>query len=231
MFLHGSWTHVIATCGFYALWRQSEDAWTGKFLLFYLTAVIMPPSRITSSTRFARAGVGASGAVAGIMELIFTVPQAKVLTFVPPFFLLNLPAWIYLGFWALSQLWCGAAQVFASMPADRSHFGLISEASWPYVSYRYFCKNNLNITIKPCNLNFNQDRFPFPQIVDKIFICSSADEYRIVVLQEVDGISILPGWPLFPSKAALLQNIHTFLDSVCPSGIQIVFEQLQVFTS
>jgi membrane associated rhomboid family serine protease len=118
MFLHGSWMHVIGNM--WILWLFGDNIedrmGKGKFLLFYLLCGI-----IAGVTHYAiNPGsqvpvVGASGAVAGIMGAYFIMfKKAKVLTFIPPFFLLNLPAWIYLGFWALTQVYCGTAGLVAS---------------------------------------------------------------------------------------------------------------------
>ncbi|MEN6349101.1 MAG: rhomboid family intramembrane serine protease [Syntrophomonas sp.] len=118
MFLHGSWTHVIGNM--WILWLFGDNLedrmGRGRFLLFYLLCgVIAAFTHYFVNPASAEPVVGASGAVAGIMGAYFLMfKKAKVLTFIPPFFLFNLPAWIYLGFWALSQLWCGAAQVFAA---------------------------------------------------------------------------------------------------------------------
>jgi len=112
-FLHGSWMHVIGNMWILWLFGDNVEDKMGKarFLGFYLLCGL-----IASITHFAFnlssdvPVVGASGAVAGIMGAYFLMfRKAKVLTFVPPFFLFNFPAWIYLGFWIVTQLYGGAA--------------------------------------------------------------------------------------------------------------------------
>jgi membrane associated rhomboid family serine protease len=118
MFLHGNWMHVIGNM--WILWLFGDNVedhmGKGRFLLFYLlcgiaagfTHVLVNPASTVPV-------VGASGAVAGVMGAYFVMfRNAKVLTFVPPLFLLNIPAWIYLGFWVLSQLWSGATGLIAA---------------------------------------------------------------------------------------------------------------------
>jgi membrane associated rhomboid family serine protease len=109
-FLHGGWMHLIGNM--WILWLFGDNIedhmGSGRFLLFYLICGLLagmthyyinPHSTIPV--------VGASGAVAGVMGAYFWMfRHARILTFVPPFFLFTLPAWIYLGFWALSQLYC-----------------------------------------------------------------------------------------------------------------------------
>ena len=111
-FLHGSWMHLIGNM--WILWLFGDNVedkmCKSGFLAFYLTCGLL-----ASLTHFAFnissdvPVVGASGAVAGVMGAYFVMfRKAKVLTFIPPFFLFNFPAWIYLGFWVLSQMYGGA---------------------------------------------------------------------------------------------------------------------------
>lgn len=115
-FLHGSWMHVISNMWILWLFGDNVEDRMGKFkfILFYLICgiiaglahfLIYPNSTIPV--------VGASGAVAGIMGAYFIMfRHAKVFTFIPPFFLINIPAWVYLGFWGISQFWGGAVDIF-----------------------------------------------------------------------------------------------------------------------
>lgn len=111
-FLHGSWMHLIGNM--WVLWLFGDNvedrmgSW--NFLGFYLFCGL-----VASITHFAFnlsstvPVVGASGAVAGVMGAYFLMfRQAKILTLIFPFFLFNIPAWIYLGVWAGSQLFAGA---------------------------------------------------------------------------------------------------------------------------
>ncbi len=113
-FLHGSWMHVIGNM--WILWLFGDNVedkmGRGRFLVFYLLCgLIASMTHFLTNPASTVPVVGASGAVAGIMGAYFLMfRQAKVLTYVPPIFLLNLPAWIYLGFWALSQLFYGVFQ-------------------------------------------------------------------------------------------------------------------------
>ncbi len=118
MFLHGGWMHVIGNMWILWLFGDNIEDYMGssRFLIFYLLCgmtaglahyFINPGSDIPV--------VGASGAVAGIMGAYFLMfRHAKILTYIPPIFLLNLPAWIYLGFWALSQVYCGTADIISA---------------------------------------------------------------------------------------------------------------------
>ncbi len=148
-FLHGGWMHVIGNMWILWLFGDNVEDKMGKFrfLLFYLLMgllaglthyAINPASEIPV--------VGASGAVAGVMGAYFLMfKHAKVLTLIPPFFLFNLPAWIYLGFWALSQVYSGTLGILAPGAGEQIAF-------WAHVGgfiagmilYRFFIRGNNN---------------------------------------------------------------------------------------
>ena len=116
MFMHGSWLHIIGNMIF--LWvfgNNVEDAMGRlRFLAFYLLAGIAATALQTTVTLWmgtaedaAIPSVGASGAVSGVLgAYLVLLPHASVLTLVF-FFLLEVPAGLFLGFWFLFQLWEG----------------------------------------------------------------------------------------------------------------------------
>ena len=85
----------------------------GRYLVFYLVCgVLAGMLHFVFNLSSPIPVVGASGAVAGVMGAYFLMfRHARILTYVPPFFLFTLPAWVYLGFWAVSQLWSGATEL------------------------------------------------------------------------------------------------------------------------
>ncbi len=112
-FLHGSWMHLIGNMWILWLFGDNVEDKMGRFrfLCFYLLCgLIASITHYLLNIASEIPVVGASGAVAGVMGAYFLMfRRATVLTLVPPFFLFNLPAWIYLGFWAITQLYGGAA--------------------------------------------------------------------------------------------------------------------------
>jgi membrane associated rhomboid family serine protease len=112
IFLHGSWMHLIGNMWILWLFGDNVEDKMGKarYLGFYLACGLLASLTHYAFNLYSELPVvGASGAVAGVMGAYFLMfRHAKVLTFVPPFFLFNLPAWIYLGFWGLTQLYGGA---------------------------------------------------------------------------------------------------------------------------
>ena len=110
--------HVIGNMWILWLFGDNVEDKMGKSPLF--SCFILLCGLMASITHFAFnlssqvPVVGASGAVAGVMGAYFLMfRKAKVLTFIPPFFLFNFPAWIYLGFWALTQVYGGASRLLS----------------------------------------------------------------------------------------------------------------------
>src|SRR5262245_19547601 len=120
MFMHGSWLHLIGNMIF--LWvfgNNVEDAMgRGRFLLFYLLSGIAATTLRTVVTLWVGTDVdaavpnlGASGAVSGVLgAYLVLLPTASVLTLVF-FFVLEVPAFLFLGFWFGFQLWEGGFSI------------------------------------------------------------------------------------------------------------------------
>jgi len=118
MFLHGGLLHLLGNMLF--LWifgTNVEDAMSriryvafyllGGFAAFALQIAFDPGSTVPT--------VGASGAIAGVLGgYIVLYPRARVVTVVFVIFLftlIELPAWVLLGFWFVEQALFAAAQV------------------------------------------------------------------------------------------------------------------------
>jgi membrane associated rhomboid family serine protease len=81
----------------------------GRFLAFYLASgVVAGLAHVALATGSSLPTIGASGAIAGVLGAYLVLfPSARVLTLVPLVFLpwlMEIPAFIYLGIWFLSQL-------------------------------------------------------------------------------------------------------------------------------
>ena len=114
MFWHGGWLHLIGNMLYLWVFGDNVEDRLGhlRYLIFYLlagtaaglTQVALNPDSMLPT-------VGASGAIAGVLgAYLVTYPRSRVLTFVPLFFLpwfLEVPAYVYLGFWFLMQLLMG----------------------------------------------------------------------------------------------------------------------------
>ena len=123
MFMHGSWLHIAGNMLF--LWifgNNIEDALGHvRFAVFYVLGGLAATASQTvvtlgwgSPEDALIPNVGASGAIAAVLgAYILLYPRARVLTWIAPFFLFELPAIAYLGIWFLFQLWEGSASMTA----------------------------------------------------------------------------------------------------------------------
>jgi membrane associated rhomboid family serine protease len=122
MFLHGSWFHLISNMWtLYIFGDNVEDRMgSARYLVFYIFAGVISglAHSIVTTTFYGGLSpaaqiptVGASGAIAGVLGAYFILyPSARVTTLVPLFILpwfIDIPAFVYLGFWFFSQLSSG----------------------------------------------------------------------------------------------------------------------------
>jgi membrane associated rhomboid family serine protease len=114
MFLHGSWFHVISNMWVLFIFGDNvEDRLgAGRYVVFYLLAgVVAGLSQVLFAPQSQIPTVGASGAIAGVLgAYLILYPSGRVLTFIPLFilpWLVEIPAYLFLGLWFLSQLSSG----------------------------------------------------------------------------------------------------------------------------
>lgn len=124
LFMHGGLMHLISNMIFLLVFGDNVEERVGRplFLLFYLLG---GAAASLAHTLFAGASlvplVGASGAISAVLgAYIIFYPSQRVMTLIPPlfvpwlvlsifvrvprFFMLWLPAWLFIGYWAFLQL-------------------------------------------------------------------------------------------------------------------------------
>lgn len=128
MFLHGGFFHIISNMWILYIFGDNVEDYMGpgRYLVFYILCGL-----ISGLTHFISAPlsnvpvVGASGAIAGVMGAYFILyPRARILTlfFFP--FIWEIPAYVFLGVWFLSQIFSVAfSGVNASGIAWWAHIG------------------------------------------------------------------------------------------------------------
>jgi membrane associated rhomboid family serine protease len=114
MFLHGGWLHFLGNMWFLRVFGSKVEDCMGhsRFLAFYLISGICAGLLyVYFSPRSAMPVIGASGAIAGVMGAYYVMfPRARILTVIPIFifpYFIELPAFIFLGWWFLLQLFSG----------------------------------------------------------------------------------------------------------------------------
>jgi membrane associated rhomboid family serine protease len=120
MFLHAGWLHIIGNMWFLYLFgsRVEEHMGHGRFVIFYLLSGIAASAAYFALDIHSKIPeFGASGAIAGVMGAYMVMfPKAKILTVLLILFLpilVQLSAFVYVGYWFLLQLISGALS-FAS---------------------------------------------------------------------------------------------------------------------
>jgi membrane associated rhomboid family serine protease len=116
MFMHASWQHILGNMLFLWIFGNNVEDALGKvrFLVFYLASGLAATFTQTAVTLHYAGdlaasipNVGASGAIAGVLgAYLLLLPDAKVLTAFG-FFLVPVPAFLFLGLWFGLQVWQG----------------------------------------------------------------------------------------------------------------------------
>lgn len=132
MFLHGGWFHILSNMWVLFIFGDNIESRMGgiRYLVFYLlsgvAAALLQTYILPSSTV---PMIGASGAVAGVLgAYLIMFPNSRIASLVPIFFiftLVEIPAFIFLVFWFVSQLYSGlfALQGSAGGVAWWAHIG------------------------------------------------------------------------------------------------------------
>jgi membrane associated rhomboid family serine protease len=114
MFLHASWEHILGNMLFLAIFGKNvEDAFGHvRYLAFYFAGGFVATATQTAVTLLAGTAadaripnLGASGAIAAVLGaylVLYPNSQVRGLAAIVP---VRLPAWIFLGFWFLYQLY------------------------------------------------------------------------------------------------------------------------------
>ena len=120
MFIHAGWLHLIGNMLFLWIFGDNVEDAMGHlgYLLFYLLAGLLAGlAQIASSPSSTVPGVGASGAIAGVMAAyLILYPGSSVRVLIPiiiiPWFT-NLPAFVLMLFWFATQILSGVASLGA----------------------------------------------------------------------------------------------------------------------
>jgi membrane associated rhomboid family serine protease len=108
MFLHGGWLHLLGNMLFLWVFGNNIEDRLGpvRFLLFYLLGGLAATAlQLVASSSSAVPNIGASGAIAAVLGgYLLLYPRALVITYIPPIFLVPLPAVVFLVLWFGFQL-------------------------------------------------------------------------------------------------------------------------------
>lgn len=122
MFLHGGLVHLGGNM--LSLWIFGDNVEDrlghGRFLAFYLFAgAVAALAHVWVDPLSPVPTIGASGAIAGVMGGYFVLyPHSRVITWLPPLLLLEVPAVAFLGLWFFLQLVSGVGSRLAATPGE-----------------------------------------------------------------------------------------------------------------
>lgn len=115
IFMHASWLHIGGNMLFLFIFGDNvEDALghVGYALFYLLTGLVANFAQIFTAADSPIPGVGASGAIAGVMAAyLILFPQAQVRVLLGLYGLARVPALFMIGFWFVTQLFSGIGSV------------------------------------------------------------------------------------------------------------------------
>ena len=119
IFLHGGWFHLLSNLWFLHIFGDNVEDKLGhiKYLLFYLMSGFFAIfSQLIFNLGSEIPMIGASGAISGVAGAYFVLfKRAKIETIVPTFFgfynIIELPAWFFLGYWFVVQVFSGVGSL------------------------------------------------------------------------------------------------------------------------
>jgi membrane associated rhomboid family serine protease len=154
MFLHGGWFHILSNMWVLFIFGDNVEARMGgvRYLIFYLlsgVAAAMLQAYVQPASQTPM--IGASGAIAGVLGAYLVLyPRSRIASLVPIFFIftiVEIPAFIFLIFWFLSQIYSGlfALQGSAGGVAWWAHiggfvFGILIASFFSGRKTNYYCR-------------------------------------------------------------------------------------------
>lgn len=112
MFLHGSWMHLIGNMVFLWIFADNIESTVGntRFVLFYfMGGLAAHAGHIVFNIDSTVPTVGASGAIAAVMGAYLVMYPASRIRMLVLFFIIRIPAFVFLLFWIFQQVSMGNA--------------------------------------------------------------------------------------------------------------------------
>jgi membrane associated rhomboid family serine protease len=134
MFLHAGWAHILGNMLYLFVFGNHVERSMGhlRYLVFYLLCGLGANAlEIATATDSSLPGLGASGAIAGVLGgFLVLYPTSRIGTLIPLGFLAfpaRIYAWVFIALWFLLQLFSG----IASLGTDAASAGGV--AYWAHV--------------------------------------------------------------------------------------------------
>jgi membrane associated rhomboid family serine protease len=119
MWLHGGLLHILSNMWFLHIFGDNVEDRVGhlKYLLFYIASgVVAVMAQYVFNPTSTVPLIGASGAIAGVTGAYFVIfKHSEIVALVPTFFgvwqRVKLPAWFFLGYWFVLQIFSGVGSI------------------------------------------------------------------------------------------------------------------------
>ncbi|MET0340773.1 MAG: rhomboid family intramembrane serine protease [Polyangiales bacterium] len=126
LFMHGGLAHLLSNLWFLHVFGDNVEDALGRFryVLFYLfTGVVAALAHVLVQPDSQLPLVGASGAISGVLgAYVLLFPRARVVTFFPPFFFFELPAFFFILAWFGMQVFSGCGSLLSTETAGIAFF-------------------------------------------------------------------------------------------------------------
>ena len=149
MVLHGGWFHILSNMWILFIFGDNVEARMGpmRYLVFYLMSgvaagllqtYILPTSQVPM--------VGASGAIAGVLgAYLILFPRSRVASLVPILFIftiIEIPAFIFLIFWFVSQIYSGLFSIQGGAGSGVAWWAHIGGFMFGLLMVMFFARRN-----------------------------------------------------------------------------------------
>jgi membrane associated rhomboid family serine protease len=146
MFMHGGWEHVLGNMLFLWIFGNNVEDRVGRrrFLLFYLLGGLAAAAlQLAAGPSSDVPNIGASGAIAAVLGgYLLLYPTAAVVTYIPPFFFIPLPAVLFLVGWFLLQVFAASSVQVGSAGGGVAYFAHIGGFVFGLLTIRWWVRGN-----------------------------------------------------------------------------------------
>lgn len=145
IFMHGGWGHLLGNMLFLWIFGNNIEDRVGRrrFLLFYLLGGLAAAGlQLVAGPSSDVPNIGASGAIAAVLGgYVLLYPTAAVITFIPPFFFLPLPAVFFLIGWFVLQIVAASSVQVGNAGGGVAYFAHIGGFAFGLLTIRWWVRN------------------------------------------------------------------------------------------
>jgi membrane associated rhomboid family serine protease len=146
MFMHGSWEHVLGNMLFLWIFGNNIEDRVGRrrFLIFYVIGGLLAAMlQFLAGPGSDVPNIGASGAIAAVLGgYLVLYPRAAVITYIPPIFLVPLPAVLFLIGWIVLQIYAVGSVQVGSAGGGVAYFAHIGGFAFGLLTIRWWVRQN-----------------------------------------------------------------------------------------